>query len=99
MPVETLENLRMLSNLETSKDKLVQIVMVGQPEFEQKLELTELRQLKQRIAIRCVIKPLDREESLAYIQHRLMRGSSFHNQVFTKGALKRIVEEAKGFPV
>ncbi len=98
MPVETLENLRMLSNLETSKDKLVQIVMVGQPEFEQKLELTELRQLKQRIAIRCLIKPLNREESLAYIQHRLMRGSSFHNQVFTKAALKRIVDEAKGFP-
>jgi general secretion pathway protein A len=98
MPVETLENLRMLSNLETSKDKLVQIVLVGQPEFERKLELTELRQLKQRIAIRCLIKPLDREESLAYIQHRLMRGSSFHNQVFTKGALNRIVDETKGFP-
>jgi general secretion pathway protein A len=98
MPIETLENLRMLSNLETSKDKLVQIVMVGQSEFERKLELTELRQLKQRIAIRCLIKPLDREESLAYIQHRLMRGSSFYNQVFTKGALNRIVDEAKGFP-
>ena len=98
MPVETLENLRMLSNLETSKDKLVQIVMVGQPEFERKLELTELRQLKQRIAIRCLIKPLTKEESLAYIQHRLMKGSAFHNQVFTKRAMKRIVDEARGFP-
>jgi general secretion pathway protein A len=98
MPVETLENLRMLSNLETSKDKLVQIVMVGQPEFDQKLELTELRQLKQRIAIRCLIKPLSRDESFAYILHRLMKGSHFHNQVFTKGALKRIVKEARGFP-
>ncbi|MFZ0944684.1 MAG: AAA family ATPase, partial [Syntrophobacteraceae bacterium] len=68
MPIETLENLRMLSNLETSKDKLVQIVMVGQPEFDRKLELEELRQLKQRVAIRCRIKPLTREESLAYIQ-------------------------------
>ncbi len=98
MPVETLENLRMLSNLETSKDKLVQIVMVGQPEFERRLELPELRQLRQRIAIRCRIKPLNRDESLAYLQHRLMKASSFHNQVFTKGALKRIVEEAEGFP-
>ncbi|MFZ0932187.1 MAG: AAA family ATPase [Syntrophobacteraceae bacterium] len=98
MPVETLENLRMLSNLETSKDKLVQIVMVGQPEFERKLELEELRQLKQRVAIRCRIKPLTRDESLAYIQHRLMKASLFHNQVFTKGALKRIVKEAGGFP-
>ncbi len=98
MPVETLENLRMLSNLETSKDKLVQIVMVGQPEFERKLELDELRQLKQRIAIRCQIKPLSQDESLAYIQHRLMKGSYFHNQIFTKGALSSIVKEARGFP-
>ena len=98
MPIETLENLRMLSNLETSKDKLVQIVMVGQPEFERKLELEELRQLKQRIAIRCQIKPLNREESFAYIQHRLMKGSYFHNQIFTKGAFNSIVKEARGFP-
>jgi len=98
MPVETLENLRMLSNLETSKDKLVQIVMVGQPEFDKKLELDELRQLKQRIAIRCLIKPLNRDESFAYIQHRLMKGSYFHNQIFTKGALNCIVKEARGFP-
>ncbi len=98
MPVETLENLRMLSNLETSKDKLVQIVMVGQPEFERKLELTELRQLKQRIAISCQVKPLSRDESLAYIQHRLMKSSLFHNQIFTKNALKRLVKESRGFP-
>lgn len=98
MPIETLENLRMLSNLETSKDKLVQIVMVGQPEFDRKLELEELRQLKQRVAIRCRIKPLTREESLAYIQHRLMMASLFHNEVFTKGALKRIIKKAGGFP-
>ena len=88
MPVETLENLRMLSNLETSKDKLVQIVMVGQPEFERKLELPELRQLKQRIAIRCRSSLLNRDESLAYIQHRLMKGSYFHNQIFTKAPSK-----------
>ncbi len=98
MPVETLENLRMLSNLETSKDKLVQIIMVGQPEFERRLEMEELRQLKQRIAIRCRIKPLNRDESFAYIQHRLMKASFFHNQVFTKGALKKIIGEARGFP-
>src|SRR5208337_1246118 len=98
MPIETLENLRMLSNLETSKDKLVQIVMVGQPEFERKLQLDELRQLKQRIAIRCLIKPLNRDESFAYIQHRLMKASYFHNQIFTKRALNDIVKEARGFP-
>jgi general secretion pathway protein A len=98
MPVETLEHLRMLSNLETSKDKLIQILMVGQPELESLLNLPELRQLKQRIAVLCKIKPLTREESLAYIHHRLMKASGFHNQVFTKGALKRIVRHARGIP-
>jgi general secretion pathway protein A len=98
MPVGTLERLRMLSNLETSQDKLLQIILVGQPEFEEKLNLPELRQLKQRIAIRCRIDALTREESLAYIQHRLMKASLFHNQVFTKDVLKRIVQEAKGIP-
>jgi len=98
MPVETLERLRMLSNLETSQDKLLQIILVGQPEFEQKLNLPELRQLKQRIAIRCRINALKSDESVAYIQHRLMKASSFHNPVFTKGAMKRIVKQAGGIP-
>lgn len=98
MSVETLEQLRMLSNLETSRDKLVQIVLVGQPEFEKKLELNELRQLKQRVAIRCRIDALSFEESLAYIQHRIMKASSFHNPVFTKGALKEIIKAANGVP-
>ncbi len=98
MPVETLERLRMLSNLETSQDKLLQIILVGQPEFEDKLNRPELRQLKQRIAIMCRVSALTPEESLAYIQHRLMKASQFHNQVFTKDALKRIVKEANGIP-
>jgi len=57
MPVETIESLRILSNLETSKDKLLQIVLVGQPELEDKLQLRELRQLRQRIAIKTTIAP------------------------------------------
>jgi general secretion pathway protein A len=98
MPVETLEHLRMLSNLETSQDKLLQIVLVGQPEFETKLNLPELRQLKQRVAIRCRIGPLSSEESRAYIEHRLFRASSFHNPVFTKNAMKRLIRESQGIP-
>ena len=89
MPIETLEHLRMLSNLETSRDKLIQIILVGQTEFESILDLPELRQLKQRIAIRYRIGPLSSEESLAYIQHRLTKASGFDNPVFTKGALKQ----------
>jgi general secretion pathway protein A len=98
MPIETLENLRMLSNLETSKDKLLQIVLAGQYEFDDILNLYELRQLKQRIAIRSTIIPFSEEESLAYIRHRLEKVASNGYPVFTKGALKRIVNEAKGIP-
>jgi general secretion pathway protein A len=98
MPMQTLENLRMLSNLETSKDKLLQIVLIGQCEFEQMLNQYSLRQLKQRIAIRSTIIPFTKKESVAYINHRLEKASANNNQVFTEGALKAIVKEAKGIP-
>lgn len=96
MPIKTLENLRMLSNLETSKDKLLQIVLVGQHEFDEILNLYELRQLKQRIVIRSTIIPLSEEESAAYIKHRLAKAANNGSQVFTKAALKRIIKEANG---
>jgi general secretion pathway protein A len=98
LPVETLERFRTLSNRETSQEKLLQVILVGQPEFENKLNLPELRELKQRIANSCRIDTLQPDESLAYIQHRLMKASSFHNPVFTKDALKLIVKEASGIP-
>jgi len=99
MPVETLENLRMLSNLETSTDKLIQIVLVGQPEFEQKLNKSKLRQLKQRVAVRSTMAPFTLEESLNYIQHRLAKVSiEKKNPIFTRGALKKIVKRAGGIP-
>ena len=98
MPVETLERLRMLSNRETSQEKLLQIILVGQLEFENTLNLPELKELKDRIAVQCRIDTLRPAESLAYIQHRLMKASSFRNPVFTKKALKRIVKESKGIP-
>ena len=98
MPMQTLENLRMLSNLETSKDKLLQIVLIGQYELEQMLNQYSLRQLKQRIAIRYTIIPFTKKESIAYIEHRLKKASVNNNQVFTEGALKAIVKQAKGIP-
>ncbi len=97
LPVETLGQFRMLSNRESSEE-LLQVILVGQPEFENKLNLPELRELKQRIASSCRIGALQPDESHAYIQHRLTKASSFHNQVFTKDALKRIVKEARGIP-
>ena len=98
MPVETLENLRMLSNLETATDKLIQIVLIGQPEFDDKLNRHELRQLRQRIAIRTTILPLTREESERYIKHRLSKVMLKDEPVITKGAIKEIVRYSKGIP-
>jgi general secretion pathway protein A len=98
MPVKTLENLRMLSNLETNKEKLLQIVLVGQPELEQILNRRELRQLKQRIAVHCVILPLTRREGINYIKHRLGKVSPKNALIFTRGALRKIVRHAKGCP-
>ena len=98
MPIETLENLRMLSNLETSKDKLIQIVLVGQNEFEDGLNLSRLRQLKQRIAIRSRILPLTKIESLDYVKSRLQKAGSNHSSVFTNSALNKIINEADGIP-
>jgi general secretion pathway protein A len=90
----------MLSNLETSTQKLIQIVLVGQPEFEQKLNLHALRQLKQRIVIRSTISPLTEEESLAYIHHRLAlaKAASSESPLFTQKALQLIVKVAQGTP-
>lgn len=99
MPIETLENLRMLSNLETSTDKLIQIVLVGQSEFEQMLNQSELQQLQQRVAFRSTLSPFTREESLKYIQHRLAKVSAEEeNPIFTRAALKKIIKNAKGIP-
>ncbi|MGA3114466.1 MAG: AAA family ATPase [Syntrophobacteraceae bacterium] len=98
MPVETLERLLMLSNRETSQEKLLQIIIVGQLELENKLNLPELKELKDRIAVRCRIDTLRPAESLAYIEHRLMKASLFRNPVFTKKALKLIVKESNGIP-
>ena len=98
MPVETLEQLRMLSNLESTKEKLLQIVLVGQPELLRKLERHELRQLKQRTAVRATIQSLTRRESLAYIKHRVAQAGGNDAEMFTPAALQRIIRHAKGNP-
>jgi general secretion pathway protein A len=98
MPIETLENLRMLSNLETPTEKLIQVVLVGQTELEELLEKHELRQLNQRIAIRARIAPLSAQESYAYIEHRLSVAGLDKPPIFSKGALDIIVKEANGVP-
>ena len=98
MPIETLEDIRMLSNLETTKEKLIQIVLVGQPEFEENLNNDRLRQLKQRIAIRSTILSLTNDESLDYIKHRILKAGGHIHTIFTKQALSEIVCQAQGIP-
>jgi len=98
MSVATLEQLRLLSNLETTTEKLVQIVLVGQPELEQTLQQYALRQVAQRIAVRATIVPLTAAESVAYIRHRFATVAPPGRPVFTPRALKCIAREAKGVP-
>ena len=103
MPIATLENLRMLSNLETATDKLIQIILLGQPELETLLKQPALRQFRQRISIRAVINPLTDKESQAYIEHRLLRATrsplfTKGEPIFTKGALKLVSKKGEGIP-
>jgi type II secretory pathway predicted ATPase ExeA len=98
IPVETLEGIRMLSNLETSTEKLIQLVLVGQPELETLLDRHELRQVRERIAVRAKILPLTNKESIAYVEHRLAHAGSNKRSIFSKEALDLIVTTAQGIP-
>jgi general secretion pathway protein A len=98
LSVETLEAVRMLSNFETSGQKLMQILLVGQPELRDKLNAPELRQLKQRIGLRCHIAPLSAEETRLYIRHRLRIAGTADAGIFTDGAIQRIAEYSGGTP-
>jgi len=98
MSVESLEQIRILSNLETATRKLVQILLVGQPELEEKLKLNELRQLDQRIGVRCYLKPLPRKETYRYVEHRMRVAGLPGALPFTRAALARIHKVSHGIP-
>jgi len=93
-----MENLRLLSNLETRRHKLVQIVLSGQPELETKLDLHELRQLAQRINLRRYIYPLNKRDTLAYLQHRLKFVTNSDSSFFSSQAEQMIWEYSGGIP-
>lgn len=93
-----LEQVRLLSNLETEKEKLLQIILVGQPELREKLASKELKQLRQRIAIRYHICPLSRHESDGYICHRLKVAGFNNGGIFNKDALEEIFKFSGGIP-
>jgi hypothetical protein len=88
----------MLSNLETEKEKMLQIILVGQLELDQKLKSHELRQLNQRIAIRHRLLPLTRSEMESYIYQRLQVAGANGNITFSKSALSEIYKFSKGIP-
>jgi general secretion pathway protein A len=98
MSVESLEQIRILSNLETATRKLLQILLVGQPELEEKLKLKELRQLDQRIGIRSYLQPLPRKETYRYVEHRLRVAGLPGALPFTRGALAKIYKYSRGIP-
>ena len=97
---ELLEEIRLLTNLETSQQKLLQIVLVGQPELDQKMDSPSLRQLKQRIAMRCQLEPLLESETKMYILRRLQRaGANSHaNTMFPEESMAAVFHYSKGIP-
>jgi general secretion pathway protein A len=93
-----LEDLRLLSNLETAKEKILQIVLSGQPELGQKLSNPILRQLRQRIGINCRLLPLSRDEITEYIQYRLQAGGCTDLKLFSREAEEQIYHFSRGIP-
>ena len=95
---EVFEQVRLLSNLETDKQKLLQIVLLGQPELKEKLALEELRQLRQRILVHYELRPFEREEMNRYIHHRLTVSGSMGRPHFTPWALRHLFKASRGIP-
>jgi general secretion pathway protein A len=93
-----LEQIRMLSNLETEKEKLIQIVLVGQYELTELLATPSLKQLNERIAVRYDLRPLNAEDIKGYVEHRLVVAGGRGNVRFTKGAFKKIYAYSHGNP-
>jgi general secretion pathway protein A len=98
LPSHVLEEIRMLLNLETPREKLLQIVLAGQPELEERLKRPELRQIKQRIALRCKTAALTLEETHNYIQARLHVAGSNGKPVFTSEAINAVHFYSRGIP-
>lgn len=102
LSVKQLEHVRLLSNLETEKDKLLQIILVGQPELYEKLMLPELRQLRQRVAVHFHVQPLEKDDIKQYIHHRISKAVlnplGPKKIIFTDQAIDTIFQYTKGSP-
>ena len=98
LTLELFEEIRLLANLETETAKLVNVVLVGQPELADRLNDASLRQFKQRVVLRCSLAPLDLESTASYIASRLRVAGAVAGEVFTKEAVRTIYEASRGIP-
>jgi type II secretory pathway predicted ATPase ExeA len=98
LPYDLLEEVRLLANIETSTVKLLNLVLVGQPELADRLNEQSLRQLKQRITLRAQLAPLDLKETAAYIAGRLRIAGGVVSEIFTKNAVMAVYELSTGLP-
>ena len=93
-----LEEIRMLSNFETEKEKLIQIILIGQPELREKLGLARLEQFRQRVVLHFHIDPLGPKESSMYIKHRLKIAGNQNADIFTHEAIDEVYNYSNGVP-
>jgi len=98
LPTELLEEIRLLLNIETPREKLLEIIMAGQPELHEMLRRPELRQLKQRVSCICKLEPLSFHDTREYLQHRLARAGLADQQLFPEPAIHAIYEYTQGIP-
>jgi general secretion pathway protein A len=98
LPEDLLEEIRLLANIETDDTKLLSVVLAGQPELAARLNHPDLRQLKQRIALRCELKPLSMTETAGYVAGRIVAAGGVGAQVFTREAVLLIHERSAGIP-
>lgn len=98
MPEDTIEALRLLTNLETESTRLLQVVLFGQPELDTLLQKPGLRQLNQRITFHCRLAPLDKQSVAQYLRHRLARAGYNGADLFAPGALRLITRASGGIP-
>ena len=98
LPLELLEEIRLLANIETDSEKLLSVIIAGQPELATRLNEQDLRQFKQRIALRCELRPLTRIETEAYVSGRIRSAGGIGSLVFTREAVALLHEASKGLP-
>jgi type II secretory pathway predicted ATPase ExeA len=95
---DVLEEIRLLGNLENRQGKLLQIILAGQPELDRKLDAPNLRQLKQRVVLRCALNSLTPDETVAYIESRLARAGMVNQKVFPPEVLEEVHKRSRGIP-